>query len=90
MIDDVEEIISEVKLFQAAGGRTLCDVTNIGIRSKPEALPQVSKATGVNIVAGTAFYIDSFLSEEHKMMSVREVRPAAIPHTARHGRQVNG
>ena len=78
VMNDEEGIIPEVKLFRAAGGRTICDVTSIGFRINPEALPRVSKATGVNIVAGTAFYLDSFLSEEHKMMSVREVSPACI------------
>lgn len=78
-MDNIEESISELKLFQAAGGRTICDVTPIGIRMKPEALPQVAKATGVNIVAGTGFYSDSFISEDHKMLSVREVSPTA-PH----------
>ena len=78
VMNDEEGIISELKLFQAAGGNTVCDMTSIGLRINSEALRRVSKATGVNIVAGTAFYLDSFLSEDHKMLSVREVSPAAL------------
>ena len=77
-MNDEDEIISELQLFRAAGGSTVCDVTTIGFRINSEALLRVSEATGVNIVAGTGFYLDSFLSEEHKMLSVREVSPAHV------------
>jgi phosphotriesterase-related protein len=43
----------------AAGGRTLVDVTTVGIAPNPRGLVEVARRTGVQIVAGTGFYIDS-------------------------------
>ena len=31
-IENVDEIIEELKLFKAAGGQTIVDVTSVGIR----------------------------------------------------------
>ena len=33
IVDDVEEVISELKLFKQAGGGTLCDISPVGVRS---------------------------------------------------------
>ncbi|HET7770744.1 MAG TPA: hypothetical protein VFN74_18375 [Chloroflexota bacterium] len=49
--------VEEVSLFKQAGGGTLVDVTTVGLAPKPQALADVSRETGVNIVAGTGFYI---------------------------------
>ena len=73
MLDSVSDAVSELKLFQQAGGGTVCDVTITGIRNNPEALPQISRESGVNIVTGTGFYIDSFLEEDVKLLSTHEV-----------------
>ncbi len=75
-LDSVEDAISELKLYKAAGGSTVCDVTSVGIRLanfRPEDLQHISRETGVNIVMGTGFYVDSFLTEDIKRMSVQEV-----------------
>lgn len=55
--EDPEVAVAEVSLYAAAGGRTLVDVTTVGLSPKPEALAEVSRRTGVGIVAGTGFYI---------------------------------
>ncbi len=77
ILDSVEDAISELKLYKAAGGSTMCDVTSIGLRLadfRPEDLQRISRESGVNIVTGTAFYLDSFQTEETKQKSVQEVR----------------
>ena len=42
-------------------------------RYTPESLPEISRASGVNIVAGTAYYVDSFLPDEVTNMTVEQV-----------------
>ena len=79
MLDSVEDAVSELKLFRQAGGGTVCDVTITGIRNNPEALPQISRESGVNIVTGTGYYVDSFLPEDVKLLSANEVQ-CNIPH----------
>ena len=33
VVDNVEEVIDELKLFKLAGGGTVCDVSPVGVRS---------------------------------------------------------
>ena len=84
MLDSISDAVSELQLFHGAGGGTICDVTITGIRNKPKALPQISRESGVNIVTGTGYYIDSFLSEDAKLLSTHEVESGAHTHTHTH------
>ena len=56
ILDDETIAIEEVARFKAAGGGTICDPTNIGLKRDPEALARISAATGVNIVMGAGWY----------------------------------
>ena len=66
--DSVEDIIEELKLYKRSGGGTVCDLTVSG-RLKVDAYKTISQTTGVNIVCGTGFYVDSFLTDEQKSMN---------------------
>lgn len=82
ILDDEQIAIDEVKLFKAAGGGTICDPTNIGLKRPPEALARVSAASGVNIVMGAGWYrevvypdyIVSTSTEELANFLVAEIR----------------
>ena len=73
IIDNEDEIVDELKLFKQAGGGTLCDLTVTGIRIKANTLKNISVSTGVHIVCGTGFYVDSFLTEDIKKMRNEEL-----------------
>ena len=73
VLDSISDAVSELQLFHEAEGGTICDVTTVGIRNNPEALPQISRESGINIVTGTGYYVDSFLSEDTKLLSTHEV-----------------
>ena len=73
-LDSISDAVSELQLFHEAGGGTICDVTTVGIRNNPAALPQISRESGVNIVMGTGYYVGSYLSEDVKLMSTHEVK----------------
>ena len=55
--DDLDVAIAEVAAFKAAGGTTLVDVTTLGIAPHPRGLAEVARRTGVQIVAGTGYYV---------------------------------
>ena len=55
---DEKTAIYEIGLFAAAGGKTIVDATTIGIGRDPQALVNVAKSTGVNIVMGAGYYVD--------------------------------
>ena len=54
---DVSVAIEEVGLFKQYGGDSPVDATPIGLGRDPVALARVSRATGVNIVMGAAYYV---------------------------------
>ena len=56
ILDDEAIAIEEAKLFKAAGGGTICDPTNIGLKRDPEALARISRASGVHVVMGAGWY----------------------------------
>ena len=56
-----EDAISELNLFAAAGGRTLTEVTNIGIARNPEGLKRISAATGINVIMGSGYYKNNWV-----------------------------
>jgi phosphotriesterase-related protein len=56
---DVELAASEVERFRAAGGSTIVEVSSIGLARDVRGLEQIAERTGVNIVAGTGYYVGS-------------------------------
>jgi hypothetical protein len=56
---DEEVAISEAMLFKRAGGDTIVDTTSIGIARDPLALARISRATGINVVMGSGYYVDA-------------------------------
>jgi phosphotriesterase-related protein len=63
----------EVALFAEAGGRTIIEMSNIGIRRDPIGLRRLSEKTGVNIVMGAGYYKDEWLPPEVDNMSVEDL-----------------
>ena len=51
-----EAVTDSVKEFKAAGGGCLVENSTKGLHRKSSFLKDLSKATGVNIVAGTGMY----------------------------------
>jgi phosphotriesterase-related protein len=56
-LDDVELAVAELEKFRELGGRTLVDVTPADIGREPLALREISRRTGVHIVAGCGHYV---------------------------------
>jgi phosphotriesterase-related protein len=56
VLNDVAAAEQELLRFKRAGGDTVVDATSIGIGRDPEALLGISRATGVNIIAGCGYY----------------------------------
>ncbi|WP_100011301.1 phosphotriesterase family protein [Lentibacillus sediminis] len=63
ILDDEQGAQEELEHFHQAGGRSLVDLTNEGMRRNAERLKRLSEATGVHIVTCTGFYKDPFIPE---------------------------
>ena len=73
VMDDIDLAVGEVNEFKNAGGRSLVDVTTKGIGQNPEALVKISKRTGLNVIAGTGYYVARSHPEDVKKKSVDQL-----------------
>lgn len=62
-LDDVAVAISEVQRFADLGGVTIVEATGLGIGRDLARLRDISVASGVQIVAGTGYYLHSSMPE---------------------------
>jgi phosphotriesterase-related protein len=58
-LDDVAVASEELSRFAALGGGTVVETTGWGIGRDLAGLREISERTGVHVVAGTGFYLDS-------------------------------
>lgn len=65
LIDDVEAAVNEVGLFRDAGGSTLVDTMPLDCGRDPTGLVEVSRRTGVHIVATTGFHTPRYYEPGH-------------------------
>ena len=61
MLLEERTAIEELTRYRLSGGRTVADVTNIGLGRDPLALARISRATGLNIVMGAGYYVEESL-----------------------------
>jgi len=56
LLNDEQLVIEELAVFVNAGGQSLVEPTNGGLRRNPLALKRIAEATGVHIVMGCGWY----------------------------------
>jgi phosphotriesterase-related protein len=78
ILDDEETAIAELTRFYRSGGDSLIDVTSIGIGRDPRALARIARATGVNIVMGSGYYVQPTHPPRVQEMSETAIRDEII------------
>lgn len=73
LLDNEAVAIEELNYFKEAGGDTVVDASLPGIGRDSKALARISKATGLNIVMGTGFYVGETHPEYLDRMSDEEI-----------------
>jgi phosphotriesterase-related protein len=63
-IDDVDKAIQEVELYKKAGGTALAEMTGIGYGRDVEAIKYIAEQTGLHIVSGSGFIMESLFPTE--------------------------
>jgi len=71
--DDPDLAAREATRFREAGGATIVDATTIGLEPDPNALRDIARATGLNIVAGAGYYREKCLPPDVLDRSVDEL-----------------
>jgi phosphotriesterase-related protein len=72
-LDDEQLACQELSEFKNAGGRTVVDPTCRGIGRNPLALARISKATGLNIIMGSGYYLQTSHPPELQHLSIDDV-----------------
>jgi phosphotriesterase-related protein len=69
-LDEEDVAIAELKQYVTAGGTTIVDPTCRGIGRNPRALVRISKATGLQIIMGSGYYLHTSHPPELAQLSV--------------------
>ena len=72
-LDDIEAAVEEVQRYAGLGGQTIVEATGLGAGRDLAGLAQVSRATGVHIIAGTGYYLDAAQPAEVKGLSAARI-----------------
>jgi len=64
---DEKVATSEASRYKIAGGDSVVDMTNIGLGRDPLALARISRATGLNIIMGSGYYVKETIPSEIKL-----------------------
>ena len=75
---DEDVAVAEASEFYRAGGATIVDVTSIGIGRDPLALVRISRATGLQVVMGSGYYIDKTHSDDLRAKSADKIADSII------------
>lgn len=56
---DEKTMIDEVLIYKALGGKSIVELTIRGLCPDPLAVARISRVTGIHIIMGTAYYVES-------------------------------
>lgn len=73
LYQETDAVREELLHFKAAGGGTIVENTTTGIRRDVNTLKKLAEETGVHIIAGAGFYVDSTHSSQTQAMTVEQV-----------------
>jgi phosphotriesterase-related protein len=71
--NDEELAVKEAMRFKLEGGCSIVEMSSIGLCRDPRGLARISRATGLNIIMGTGFYIGMSQKPEVQGMSENEL-----------------
>lgn len=71
--EPIEDLIQEVTEFKKEGGSTIVDNTIYGMQRNVEVLKKIASASGLNIIAGSGYYVDCYITPEMKSLSVEDM-----------------
>ena len=73
LLGEEDVAVKEVELYKRSGGNSIVELTPIGVGRDPDGLARVSRATGVHIVMGTAYYVNALHPRDVEAMSEDEI-----------------
>ncbi|WP_435599856.1 phosphotriesterase family protein [Streptomyces sp. C10-9-1] len=81
VLGDFDEMLDEVLAFARSGGRTLVEVSPIGLGRDPLALRRLSLVTGLAVVMGGGWYTPAFHPQDMHTRSVDDLAGTIVRDT---------
>jgi len=78
ILDDVAEMAEEVVAFKRLGGGAIAEMSTLGLKGNPAGLKEVSRLSGVHVVAGTGLYLEETLSPAEAALSIAEMQALMV------------
>ncbi|XP_029310033.1 N-acetyltaurine hydrolase [Cottoperca gobio] len=75
---ETSAVRDELLAYRKAGGGTIVENTTVGIDRDLPTLKQHAKDTGVHVIAGAGYYVDSTHTEATKRMSVEKLTDTIV------------
>lgn len=69
-LDDLAGMLEDLTAFRKLGGGSVIDLTPPGLGRNPEALEQLSRKSGVNLIMGSGWYLEKFQDESTRAADV--------------------
>ncbi|KAM6141509.1 N-acetyltaurine hydrolase isoform 2-T2 [Phoenicopterus ruber ruber] len=73
LYQEIDAVKEELLHFKVAGGGTIVENTTTGIGRDMNTLKKLAEETGVHIIAGAGFYVDSTHSSQTQAMTVEQL-----------------
>jgi len=70
---DEQEAVEEIIAFQLAGGKSVVEMSNIGLGRSPKSLARISRKTGLHILMGSGYYFDQSVRSDMKAKSEEQI-----------------
>ena len=80
ILNEYEKATEELKIYKEFGGKTMVELSTIGINPEPIKLSKISQETGVNIILGTGCYTEDYLDEQTLNFSIEDLRMLMSQH----------
>jgi len=77
-LTDIQDAREALEDYKSAGGGCIVDVTPIGVGRSPEALRDLSRQSGVNVVMGTGYYVRDYHPSELEAMKEEAIADALV------------
>lgn len=75
---DEDMIIEEVMHFKKEGGHTIVELSNVNIGRDPLGLARISRATGLNVVMGSGYYVGEAQGPDYDRKTEEEIAEEII------------
>lgn len=76
--DALDAVLEDVEFFRECGGGTIVENSNYGLKRDIPLMKRVSEETGVNIIAGTGYYVAATQSASDLSLSKEEMYNVAL------------